>query len=381
MNVLLIVLSFLFTDVSAALICSNYKPSSSYTLMKQSLNGEIEKFSDKESIAQSADVIFKKLMAAKSPFISSWYKKGNFNSKTEVEVAKAWRQYYARNFLLMKYPQDPKIDNEIEILVDTELSKYFSAEYKQKLEKLFDRSKELAAETINELSIPQKKLIIERIKSIKLYWPQSLKTSRNNSMPLDLLEWGIAYDPIPNEINIGLNSLIYSSDENYLAVFAHEIGHSFDSCRWGAFFDGPWPFNKVGECLRSDKSVSAKKRDDSLLEQSNKSGKISAELMAALKSNPTCNKMAYPPTGVQADQLPETFADWFSAEVVSHMKDLNVTNLRTDLCEEKNLIAGSSYVSNQMRQEKIYFVHPKINKLLKMGDSHFSPVHYCAFGP
>jgi len=226
------------------------------------------------------------------------------------------------------------------------------------------------------MNLPQDKVIIEKINSIKLYWPDHLKTARNNSIPLDLIDWGIAYDPLSNEINIGLNSLSYTNDETRIAVFAHEIGHSFDPCRWSAFYEGEWPFKKIGECLRSDKSADAKVRDDSKLEAFQKSGKISSELVKALKANPTCNKLAYPAQGIQADQLPETFADWFSAEVISRLKNLDVSHLRLDLCEEKTLVNGSSYPANHVRQENIYYAHPVIKNLLK--DKSKSKGRYCS---
>jgi len=160
-----------------------------------------------------------------------------------------------------------------------------------------------------------------------------------------------------------------------MAVFAHEVGHSFDPCRWSAFYEGVWPFEKVGQCLRSDKSVGAKARDDSKLEAFQKAGRISSELGAALKANPTCNKLVYPPAGIQADQLPETFADWFSAEVISRYKNLDVSKLRLDLCEGKNLVEGSSYPANGLRQGKIYYAHPVIRKLLKSNEEND---HYCS---
>lgn len=70
--------------------------------MRTEVESDIEKFSNKKIISEYAGTIFSKLIAAKSPFITSWYQNGNFSGKSEIEVANAWRQYYARNFLLMK---------------------------------------------------------------------------------------------------------------------------------------------------------------------------------------------------------------------------------------------------------------------------------------
>jgi hypothetical protein len=370
-------IGFYFTTASAASFCTSYELPNNYLKMKSDTEKSINAFANSKVIAAQADSILSKLITDKSPFVTGWYAKGNFKGKSEEDVAKSWRQYFARSFLLMKYPQgDSKIDQEIEKLVDGLLRKNFNKEFKKQLEKNFATSKALAIETINSMNLSQNKIIIDKINSIKLYWPDHLKTARNNAIPLDLIDWGIAYNPLSNEINIGLNSLSYSNDETLIAVFAHEIGHSFDPCRWSAFYEGKWPFQKVGQCLRSNKSANAKTRDDSKLEAFQKSGKISGELVKALKANPTCNKLAYPAQGIQADQLPETFADWFSAEVISRLKELDVSRLRLDLCEEKTLVEGSSYPANHVRQENIYYAQPVIKNLLK--DKSQSKGNYCS---
>lgn len=357
---------FILSHSLAFPFCQGYSAPEKYLIMKKDIDEKIDIFANSKTIATHADRMILKLIDAKSPFIDSWYKKGNFKGKNEEEIARSWRQYFTRSFLLMKYPQgDAKIDAEIEKIVDGLLVKNFDHKFKQHLEKIFLKTKGLAVETISQMKLSQNKAIIEKIKSIKLYWPSQLSTARNNSIPLDLIDWGIAYDPLSNEINIGLNSYSYDNEESLIAVFAHEIGHSFDSCRWGAFYEGSWPFEKVGQCLRSNKSVGAKKRDDTKLEDFNKSGKLSSELVTALKANPTCNKLVYPTGGIQADQLPETFADWFSAEVISGYQGLDVSKLRLDLCEDKNLVEGSSYPTNYLRQTKIYYAHPVIFKLIK----------------
>jgi hypothetical protein len=371
----LIFISLHLNLVFANSFCSNYKKSQSYIDFQKTVNERIEIFSNNKVIAEKADTVLSKLISAKSPYVTAWYAKNDFKNKTEAQILQAWRSDFAMNFLLMKYPQgEEKVDVEIEKLIDGILKEKLTLAYQVKLEKLFSTSKQLAIETILEMKFKESPEIIKKIEAIKLYWPKKLKESRNNPMPLDLIEWGIAYDPVPNEINIGLASLSYPNDETYLAVFSHEIGHAFDSCRWGAFFQGTWPFEKVGECLRSDKSAGAKKRDDSKLDELLKSGKISASLAASLKENPTCNKFIYPPRGIQADQLPESFADWFSAEVISHAQNIDVKKVRLDLCEVKVLSEGSSYPNNQTRQDKIYFSNPKIKALShdQSGDS------YCA---
>ena len=45
--------------------------------------------------------------------------------------------------------------------------------------------------------------------------------------------------------------------------------------------------------------------------------------------------------------MTETFADWFSAEVLGITSEFIDQQLRVDLRKEKKLIKGSSYLSNQ----------------------------------
>lgn len=377
-RIALLFIFFICNQSLSSSFCKIPTQTQAYSTMENDLEKKLEIFSNSKEIATQADALLSKLISANSPVIRSWSNKRELGNKSDIEIAKAWRLYFAQNFILGKYPQnDPKINAEIEKLVEQALSAHLNAKFKDRMDNLFLTAQKAAIETIESYKILQGPAIIKRIQAIKLYWPKDLKSARNNAVPLDILKWGIAYDPVPNEINIGLEALSYPSDATYLAVFAHEIGHAFDSCRWGAFFDGKWPFETVGECLRSDQSVGAKKRDDSKIQSLLKSEKLSSELALALKLNPTCNKLAYPPPGIQADQLPESFADWFSAEVVGRIKKADLTYLRADLCETKELSDGSSYPSNQARLERIYFMQPQLKTKINAPNSLNGK--YCIF--
>ncbi|MBY0316607.1 MAG: hypothetical protein K2Q26_13875 [Bdellovibrionales bacterium] len=369
---LLLLLLIKQSSALAAEFCQSAQPSSMSKSAKRDIDLEIEKFAGKKPIVERADQTLSGLIKAKSPMISSWILKRNLQDQSEDQIAKEWRAYFAKNFILSKYPQgDAGIDKEVEALVDQILEKNLTPSFRARAEKLFERAQATALNTIDELSIKEKPQAIARIKAIKLYWPRSLKSSRNNSVPLDIIDWSVAYDPKPNEINIGVQALNYPNDETFMAVFAHEMGHAIDSCRWGMFLKKEWPFRKVGDCLRSEKSVGAKKRDDSILAQITPEHNISSELIQELKQNPTCNKVGYPPVGIQADQLPESFADWFSAEVMSRMKNIDAHKLRQDLCEDKTLAAGTSYPTNSERLRKIYLAHPKLKKPTDGGASPY----------
>ncbi|MCJ8277938.1 MAG: hypothetical protein MJK18_13940, partial [Bdellovibrionales bacterium] len=69
----------------------------------------------------------------------------------------------------------------------------------------------------------------------------------------------------------------------------------------------------------------------------------------------------------------EVFGDWFSTEVVAQSTYLD-QNMRTDLCERRELKKGSSYISNQDRLNRIYFAQPQIQK--KLGVK--SQASYCS---
>lgn len=368
---------YFFPCQSSAAFCDNYQPPKIYTKIKDKADEKIRIFANKEGIARRADETLSKLITAKSPIIASWLGKRGLNFKSEDEIVREWRNYFARNFILTKYPQgDKKIDKDIETLMG-EINKLFASKlFKEKLENLFERSKKQSLAVVGSFPISdkQKKQIASRIQSIRLYWMKDFKTSKFTRLPMEFLDWGIAYDPIANEINVGINSLSYPNDETYMAVFSHEIGHSFDSCRWGAYFNGNWPFDKIGKCLRASKSVAAKKRDDRKIEDL---AKANAELASSLKQNPTCNKLGYPPAGLQADQLPESFADWFSAESMATITDLKPSLLRNDLCEAKTLIEGSSYPTNELRLKAIYFAHPKLKAALQQPEQN--PYQYCGW--
>ncbi len=96
------------------------------------------------------------------------------------------------------------------------------------------------------------------------------------------------------------------------------------------------------------------------------SGKMPVELVASLKKDITCNKSNYPPAGIQKDQILEVFADWFSAEVIAKTPKYIDQSLRKDLCKPKELMKGSSYLSNKDRLEKIYLNQPIIQKKLNL---------------
>lgn len=330
------------------------------------LEKKVRAFANSKDVAPLADGMLSQLLLAKSPVILSWMKSRGLGTKSEDEIAREWREYFARNFILVSSAhKDQKLNQAIAALMEDINAHVFSENFKTKLLGAFKEAKSLSLKAVKKFHLPEKSQqeILMRIQSIELHWMGKFLESHFASAPLEFLSWGVAYDPRHKSINIGVNVLSYGDDETLLAVLLHEIGHALDSCRWTSEVDSRWPFEKVGQCLRSSQSIGAKKRDDSQLASEIKKGNITQEMAAFLKKNPTCNKSTYPPIGVQADQLPESFADWFSAEALSQKENLRA-HLRSDLCQETKLNQGSSYVSNADRLNGIYLVHPKLRQIL-----------------
>lgn len=308
----------------------------------------------------------------KSPMIINWYQNRSLDPAKEPEkLALEWTKYFSKNFIIAVYPNnEASINAEIENLFQKLLENNFPLKKQKIINTIFEEQRTNALNFINSLKMNdnEKNILIEKIKNIKIYWPTNLKDSKYKNTPLEFMDWSLAYDPKNNEINIGINSP-YTDTVNLKSAFLHEIAHSFDSCRWGQSEKINWPFEKVGECLRTY----ALKRDDSQLDSLLKASRITNVEYDFFKNNPTCNNTKYPPFGVQADQLPETFADWFSSET---MKESDVkSNLRSDLCKDVSLNPGSSYLKNTDRAFKIYFANKRISNALK----HNSNYPACSF--
>lgn len=331
------------------------------------------------AVGLRADQAFASLSQAKSPVIAAWIKNSQMAKATSKEIAAAWRIYYAKHFVLPQYPQSSsEINQEIETLIDGIFSAVLPAAKRTELEKIFLVTQKLALKRVETFALDEstKRAVIAKIGAIRLYWPKEFKTSKYKSYPLEAISWGVAYDPVNNEVNVGVDALKYADRQTLMAVFAHEIGHAFDPCRWSSFFGGANPFESVTRCLRTDRSVGALSRDDSTLDAMVKSGSVAKDLAVSLRANPTCNQMAYPPIGVQADQILESFADWFSAEVISLQK-LD-TMPRKDLCEANELNPGSAYPTNSERLARIYLAQPVIRAAAKLPAD--TTLAYCELG-
>ncbi|MFG1492326.1 hypothetical protein ABMA75_02080 [Halobacteriovorax sp. ZH4_bin.1] len=352
----------------------------------ESIYNEIAKLkvdlANSRPIAAVADEALGSLIAKKSPVVTSWIKRRKLDINDPVNVAKQWRLYYIENIVLSSgtFKDRPKV---IQDLLDKKLSAVFTNLYTKKkialLEDSFKRAKKSALSVL-EIQLGKSKAlkeIEEKVKTIKIFIPKKVSGTKVAQAPRDFLEWGFSYDPKSNEINIGLEGLNFAFAKyraSLVSLMAHEIAHSFDSCRYSGFYKSKNPFESIQKCLRNSTSAGAKYRDDSQLNFLVQNKVLTKEVSDNLLANPTCNRSLYPLPGKQRDQLDEVFADWFSAEVVAH-SGIDVDNLRSELCLDKELRKGSSYISNKRRLTSLYLAQPTIAKKLKISENEY---RYCS---
>lgn len=368
---------------------TGFAQSKSYDKLQNELSLKKTLLVKNKVVVAAADETLEKLLKAKSPAVLSWMQRRHLLSKSEDEIVKQWRLYYVDEFFIRQYPfhvdadlkakgNADKLNKIYEDFANDLNNKFLTKKYRKQVQEIFAKTKKQSLQVVEQMNLlpEQKQQLTKIISGISLYWFDDFKSSRFAKKASEFLNWGVAFDPEYNEINIGLDILSYPerevSHETLVAVFAHEMAHAFDSCRWSAFQQGAWPFVKVGECLRGESSVHALKRDDVLLDQWLKQHPEMVADAADLKKNITCNSSKYPPDGTQADQLPESFADWFSAEVLASVIT-EVKIVRSDLQQDKELRQGSSYPKNHDRLNRIYMAQPKIKKYLKLANE----VTYC----
>ena len=382
MRVFILLSSFLSLTTFASSYCEKYpyKEPLAYSKITKTINDGLDELSTRKSIALMADKTLSSLAAAKSPLITKWISSRGLDPKTkEVEIVTQWRKYFLENFILSKFPaEDSSINSKIEEFFEEVNSQAFNSNSKKRIKNIFKDAKADALKYLQGLGLSVKELSVvsSRVKNIKLYFFTTLEGSKYEARPLDFLKWGLSFDPVASEINIGVDILKYEGDGELYSVFLHEIAHSFDPCRWSAFIKGSNIFARAITCLRSENSAGAKLRDDSKISLMIKSGRMSKEFAESLRSNKTCNNSIYPQVGMQKDQIGEVFADWFSAEVLSQENNKYLKpSFRSELCLNNALSVGSSYISNKERLNRIYFANPGIVKFFKIKPE----ATYCSF--
>lgn len=374
----MLILVALFPLLFAGDICDSVPATHpEFAKLETEVEKKLRKSSHLVTIASEADAVLAKLLSHKSPVLVDWINKRQLMNKKEEEIAGEWRFYYLNEFILSKYPTPTHaINTSVETVFEDINKLAFPQTEKTKIEAAFKRAQQDAVLFIKTLALDSdtESLLVKRIQDIELYWFSKLKGSRYQNKPLEFLKWGLAYDPPHNQINVGLYTRKHISTDSLYGVFAHEIGHAIDPCRWGAFIKVANPFTDLYTCLRQEKTAGAKPRDDSKMALMIKKNRLTTEMAQSLKDNPLCNRSFYPPVGTQKEQLVEVFADWFSAEVLAHSSQA-LKQIRPDLCRIKKISKGSSYLKHQQRLSRIYATQPQLQK--KFG--FISDFSYCPF--
>jgi len=123
----IVLISTILPLAARANFCGHYVPPKQYEDIKIKAEESIKSFSNIKAIASLADQTLSKLIAVKSPVIVSWISKRNLGAKSSDEIMPEWRVYYAKNFILTKYPHnDDLVDKEIEKLMNL-VNKFFSS--------------------------------------------------------------------------------------------------------------------------------------------------------------------------------------------------------------------------------------------------------------
>ncbi len=328
------------------------------------------------TIAEEADGVLSKLIAAKSPILMTWLKDRQLMSADEIEIAKAWRLYYLHKFVLDRYPTDnAAINRSVNALFSQAHDIALDQNLKTRLAGVLEAVKKDAKRLVLTWEVPKKdkQSIIHRIDTVQLAWFSSLETSPFKSNPMSFLSHGLDYNANKHQIFVGVKTRSLASDANFYTALAHELSHAFDPCHWGLFIKGPSPFSHLENCLRNPQGAAAKKRDDGSLIKALKGQMISKEMAQSLQQNPTCNTDQYPPQELQKDQLNEAFADWFAAEVFA-TSSYNKHFPRPDLCRDQKPDLHGEQLANDLRLQRIYLAHPAIAKVW----SPDSPTVYCS---
>ncbi|MCC6137947.1 MAG: hypothetical protein IT287_04900 [Bdellovibrionaceae bacterium] len=175
-----------------------------------------------------------------------------------------------------------------------------------------------------------------------------------------------------------------------IAVLAHELGHSMEPCLSDL---SNYFYKNVEQCLRDSHSVNASvfgfASKKAFLQQCSQLLKAcengmsfacaNRERLGCLSGEARCSK----------DQINESFADWWSAEVLVQMVQKDPRFLKLSLAQKqngfKNIVADScdsrypfdsTYPQPQTRYNQILLAHPSVRKLMNCKISTGDPL-YC----
>jgi hypothetical protein len=365
-------ISLLF--ISSFLLANTLCPSeltipADYTELDKNIEKKISEAANLVTISQEADRVLTQLMRSNNPALTTWLQQMGFGAGNPLAIARQWRTYYLKNYILNKFPTpNPKINASVEALFADINKMAFPQDKKTEIEQIFKTAKKEMKQTLIAMPIPEdtQKQIIEQIEQTPLYWLGQLKGGPFQNQPLKFLNTGLTYDESKQQLLIGVQILRLPDSDSIMSRLIEGMTSSFDFCHWDKNLSQVKnPFTHLVQCFRESKSANAKTRDDRLLNQWLSKKVITEEKVDYLRNQPLCNDPLYPPAGSQKEQVNQVFADWFTAEVLAQRDPLR-TPIRSDLCllGKQPAVVGSAELSAHDRLMRIYYTQPTINKKL-----------------
>lgn len=359
---------------------------------EQSVDNEIDKLlidlSNIRTFSKIADSTFhsarkKKDIKVDNQIISqspseTWAERKDIDPTNKKEVFQKWRKEFFGGIIL---PSFSKLKKYEKILIEDKFNqlnlKYFPDERKKYYQDVFDRSKKLIKVVLQKGPIDKttKATLIKLITESKINWFNKIEGSQYELSPSRFLDGLISYNVSDNSISIGVRAATIELEDSLISIFAQELAHAFDPCRWSVQYPKKkFPFESVVQCLRSKESIAARARESKKLDTDWVNGKFLPEQVKVLKSYPSCNTAIFPLGEDQREQINLAFADWFSAEVLSSMKKVS-PQFRKNLCSETLNIPFLARASGTTRMIRIYLANPILRK--KTGYTVSGKINYC----
>ncbi|WP_417335290.1 hypothetical protein [Halobacteriovorax marinus] len=317
---------------------------------------------------------------SKKDFLTKWAASSELSPDKQSDIILEWREQFLMGVLLPSYRQLSSTQKSVLDQAFKDLHDFtFPEEIKRSYEDIFEQAKMLSYSLIDSQKFPKEVNMILKgnIARIKINWIDSIKGSQFIENPLKYFETGILFNPKYHILTIGQLASKYTDGDTILSVMIQQIAQSISPCRWSILYGNrKYPYAKVVECLQSPKSIYAKSRDDSKINQYLKEKKITQEQKNALLKYPSCNTPFYPTNGIQHDQTNIAFTDWFSSEAISQFSKLS-PKFREDLCSIGSATTLQAYPPNFERLVRIYFANEKIRSLVKV--SIGNNIKYCKF--
>ncbi len=355
-------------------------PDAQYLELSKFKDKKIRELANMRTFSKVADKILNQLSEKPgNPDLMKWADQSSTALTDKAKVVSLWREHFFISIMTGSFKNLKKFEKAVLTKNFQEINKK-ALPYKKKMDLTlrFIEAKTLSLKFIDSTNFDKKTktYLKDRIASIRMEWFTQIEGTRYEKSPIEYIKRDINYDPLTHSMILGFQVTRFKDPDTVTSVFAEQIAHAFDPCRWNSFQrNKKFPFQKITQCLRTKNSITAKKRGDEKL--STKKGKkiLNVNQVKILKENPLCNTPFFPLEYDQREQINTAFADWFSAEVMSQKEKLS-DHMREDLCGVTAAAPFLAHPSGTDRLIRIYMANPKIRK--KMGIEIDKKIKYCS---